>query len=228
MEIHINKNSTKEELDKALSKKGNRFSWTVPGQHADLLTLEVVVADITNFRGSRFIYADIQNEHDVPICAVINAYDNVNVVVRHMPTLIDKMGLTSKERKCIYYHEIAHQMSPNQKHGTKRLLEDEIDADTFAINELGADPNAMHSALIKTYRIALSQESKMKHSEEAIEAAKREIKARIKNVEEIIIKKRRKLDTQDLSRWSLFYVWVRQVNHLNNFNRDVSFERQAD
>lgn len=106
-----------------------------------------------------------------------------------MPTLIDKMGLTSKERKCIYYHEIAHKMSPNQKHGTKRLLEDEIDADIFAINELGAYPNAMHSALIKTYRIALSQESKMKHSEEAIEGAQREIKARIKNVEEIIIKK---------------------------------------
>ncbi len=183
-----------------MSKKGNKFSWTGLNQNGDLLSLDVVVAKTTKFRDLYFIYADIQNAHGVPPCAVINAYDNVFVVMRHMPTLIDKMGLTSEERKCIYYHEIAHKISPNQKQGTKRLLENEIDADTFAINELGADPNAMHSALIKTYRNEQSEESKKKNSEEAVEAAKREMQARIKSVEKIIIEKRRKTNVQDLSR----------------------------
>lgn len=134
--------------------------WTASSKKGTLLTLDIVVAEITKFRDSYFIYADIQNEHGVPVCAVINAYDNVYVVVRHMPTLIDRIGLTDKERECIYYHEIAHKMSPAQKHGTKRTLDDEIDADTFAINELGADPVAMHSALIKSYRDEQSEESK--------------------------------------------------------------------
>lgn len=200
MEIHIDKNSTKKEKYEALSKKGNRLSWTASSQRGGLITLDLVVANITKIRDSYFIYADIQNAHGVPVCAVINAYDNVNVIVRHMPTLIDKMRLTSKERRCVYYHEIAHKISPNQKHGTKRLLEDEIDADTFAINELGADPDAMRSALIKSYRRGQSEESKKKNSEELIETDKREMKARIKNVEGIIMKKRRKLDAQDLSR----------------------------
>ncbi len=200
MEIHIDKNSTKKEKYEALSKKGNRLSWTVSNQRGDLETLDLVVAKSTKIRGLYFIYTDIQNAHGVPVCAVINAYDNVNVIVRHMPTLIDEMRLTSEERRCIYYHEIAHAISPNQKHGTKRLLEDEIDADTFAINELGADPDAMHSALIKSYRREQSEESKKKNSEEMIEAAEREMKARIKNVEGIIIKRRKKLNAQDLSR----------------------------
>ena len=160
--VNINSQSEKKEKCEALGKLGNEFSYTGCKENGELITMDAIVSSITVFRGYRFIYADIQNKDGVQPCSVIEAYDNVYVIFRHKDTLINKMKLDDAERKCIYYHEIAHKLSPNQKKGNGRLVENEIDADTFAIMEFGANPISMYSALKKTCKYALSEESSKK------------------------------------------------------------------
>lgn len=190
--VNINSQSEKKEKYEALGKLGNEFSYTGCRENGKLITMDAIVSSITAFRGYCFIYADIQNKDGVLPCSVIEADDNVYVIFRHKDTLINKMKLNGAERKCIYFHEIAHKLSPNQKKGNGRLVENEIDADTFAIMEFGANPISMYSALKKTCKYALSEESSKKNTKEAIEAALTELKARLENVEAII--KKRKLN----------------------------------
>ena len=113
--VNINSQSEKKEKYEALGKLGNEFSYTGCRENGKLITMDAIVSSITAFRGYCFIYADIQNKDGVLPCSVIEADDNVYVIFRHKDTLINKMKLNGAERKCIYFHEIAHKLSPNQK-----------------------------------------------------------------------------------------------------------------
>lgn len=191
--------STKKEKYDALSKVGNEISWQVCDEKGEIKDFDAIVSNIKEIKKAIFVYADLQNKSGTPVCCVIAACDNVYVVFRRKDVLINKMKLNDSERRCIYYHEIAHKLSPNQKKVNGHSLENEIDADSFAINELGAEPYAMHSALVKTYQYdSNSEEVQKKNTKEAIEESLAELRARIKNVENII--RKRKRDKNDLSR----------------------------
>lgn len=51
-------------------------------------------------------------------------------------------GLTAEERKAIYCHELGHCFSHNQQEskGNERNICDEVDSDTFAVEQCGISP----------------------------------------------------------------------------------------
>ena len=100
------------------------------------------------------------------------------------------LGLNAEDRRAIYCHEFGHCFSKNQqgvKKKEKRNIYDEVDSDTFAVEQCGISPYVLERALAKTYEYDIKNIGKRKNlTQEKLDRYVGEMKARKKNVIKLI------------------------------------------
>ena len=100
-------------------------------------------------------------------------------------------GLTSEERKAIYCHELGHCFSHNQQSskGNERNICDEIDSDTFAVEQCGISPYILEKALAKSYEYEIRNiGQKTDLTQKRLDRYVKEMKTRKENVTRLIHK----------------------------------------
>ncbi len=121
----------------------------------------IICTDPKKFKNFYAIYADIIKSTSQHICCVKKEEyrDKTIALVLRDKNKMMEIGFDTNERRAIYCHEIGHCFSEKQKNSSnkERLIEDEVDSDTFAIKECGIDPEVMMSAVKKTYKYYISE-----------------------------------------------------------------------
>ncbi len=98
-------------------------------------------------------------------------------------------GLTAEERKAIYCHELGHCFSHNQQEskGNERNICDEVDSDTFAVEQCGISPYILEKALAKSYEYEIRNiGQKTDLTQERLDRYVKEMKTRKENVRRLI------------------------------------------
>ena len=98
-------------------------------------------------------------------------------------------GLTSEERKAIYCHELGHCFSHNQQSSkeNERKIYNEVDSDTFAVEQCDISPHVLESALEKTYEYEIRNiAQKTDLTQERLDRFIKEMKTRKENVRRLI------------------------------------------
>lgn len=150
----------------------------------------IISTDIMRFMGFDAIYADIiQQNGTMPCC--VKLIDGIALIFRDKGILLD-MKLNAEERKAIYCHELGHCFSEKQKgiKNKERVIEDEVDSDTFAVEKCGILVDVLESALKKTYEynIASIRIRQQMPTKEKVENFVEEMTARKRNVERLKLK----------------------------------------
>lgn len=158
----------------------------------------IVVTDLMQYRGFNAIYADIIKQKDEKIiCGAKILKDNIALVLRDK-SIMQKIGLNPEERKAIYCHELGHFFSDNQKNSSskKREIADEVDSDTFAVEECDVPTDVLERALRKTYEYYVAKAKKdtnMTH--ERVQRFMEEMTARKRNIERLKAMEKMREDT---------------------------------
>lgn len=153
----------------------------------------MISSELIKFRDYYYIIADITKNIDFTMpCGTLKIYDNIALIIRNKE-LLQQIGFTTEERKAIYCHELGHIFSKNQLNNdskTGRQIKNEIDSDTFAVEQCKIDPEILESALKKTYEYEINQITKKKNiTQESIEKFVSEMRLRKRNIEKLIYDK---------------------------------------
>lgn len=119
-----------------------------------------VVSDLITSGKAKVYYVDVITNHEtMHSCCAIKLGDNQGIVVRNRKKL-EIRGYTEDEIMAIISHELGHLFSENQqeeKISKGRVLDDELDSDTFAVEKCGIKPEVLESALKKDYLFKMKQ-----------------------------------------------------------------------
>ena len=177
----------REILDKY--KKGNKIQF---GENE-----AEIVSELIKFKDYYAIYADVtKNVNYNSACGTYKLNDKVALIIRNKE-LLEKMGLTTEERKAIYCHELGHSFSINQQNDTRegRQIDKEIDSDTFAVEKCGILPSVLERALAKTYEYEIKNiPNKKGLTQEKVDRFVEEMRARKRNIEKLARKKEEFMD----------------------------------
>ncbi len=97
--------------------------------------------------------------------------------------------MSAEERKAIYCHELGHCFSHNQQVSkeNERKVFNEVDSDTFAVEQCGISPYVLENALAKTYEYEIRNIGQKKDlTQERLDRFVKEMKARKENVRRLI------------------------------------------
>ena len=150
----------------------------------------IITSGLMKFNDYYYIVADITKNINFNMpCANKKIHDKIALIIRDKDLLL-KMGLTSEERKAIYCHELGHSFSVNQQKCSRdkgRQIYEEVDSDTFAVEKCGISPEAVESALKKTYEYEINHIYEKKNlTQERLDTFIREMQLRKRNIERLI------------------------------------------
>ena len=159
----------------------------------------VISSGLLKFKDTLAIYADIIEQDGDKVCVVCKVHniDRTIAIIARDKQRMEKMNLNTEERKAIYCHELGHIFSQNQSLSKdERIIDDEVDADTYAVEECGILPEILESALKKSYEYEISTiKSKTNLTQTKIDRYIEEMKARKRNVLRLV-KEKNKNDIQ--------------------------------
>ncbi len=112
---------------------------------------------------------------------------NQGIIIRNRDKL-EEREYTEDGIVAIMAHELGHLFSENQqgeKNSDGRILDDEIDSDTFAVQKCGIKPKVLESALRRDYNFKMRQAEAKKVPNEKVSEYVTEMEKRIENIKRL-------------------------------------------